>query len=308
MVNGPAAQPAVPIEQLKKQKQKDQAVDNRSDSIQKEKKRKKKRHEDTGVSEAGAAEATQVTGEGESGERPTKKQKKDEDAAGESTTGERPTTGPEGASPKKPKREKRPKKPKDKSKGRKEEAPNPKDKIQIADVPVPYTNPLTDEALSDFAQRGLAYAYQYAQHVSLASESERAAKRPWKFNKARQNWILRNITDPTIVPDSYLPISLTYVVSIQGGARDDLKKTCKTTKKQAKTSKAPPPNDQNDSKPEVEQSPDAKGEPSKKVTFATGTAEPVTTESETSAPSKVKVKRAKTILKVLKGKIQPQDV
>ncbi|KAF8762005.1 hypothetical protein RHS01_00721 [Rhizoctonia solani] len=76
--------------------------------------------------------------------------------------------------------------------GRKEETSNLKDNIRIADVPIPYTSPLTDEYLSDFAQRGLAYAYQYAQHVSLSSESERAAKQPWKFNKARQNWILRN--------------------------------------------------------------------------------------------------------------------
>ncbi|CAE6521297.1 unnamed protein product [Rhizoctonia solani] len=307
MVNAPAVHPSAPIEhdQPKKQKQKSKPTDDRPDSTRKEKKRKKKQHEDTGVPEAGATEATQVTDENV--ERPTKK-KKNGDEEEISATGEQPTTGSEGASPKKPKREKRPKKPKDKSKGRREEAPNPKNTIQIVDVPVPYTNPLTDETLPDFAQRGLAYAYQYAQHVSLTSKSERAAKRPWKFNKARQNWILRNITDPTVIPDPYLTISLIYVTNIQGGARDELKKTCKTTKKQAKASKALPPNEQTESKSEKDQSPEAKDGPAKKVTFAAGAVESVTTESEASAPSKVKAKRAKTILKVLKGKVQLQDI
>ncbi|QRW19268.1 hypothetical protein RhiXN_00674 [Rhizoctonia solani] len=185
--------------------------------------------------------------------------------------------------------------------GRKDETSNLKDNIRIADVPIPYTNPLTDESC-------LAYAYQYAQHVSLSSESERAAKQPWKFNKARQNWILRNVIEPATIPDSYLPISLIYVQNIQGGARNELKKTCKVIKKQAKNSKASPSSDSNGSKPEADQPSEAKSESTKKVTFAAGTTEPKVTESEISAPSKVKVKRAKIILKVLKGEIRPQDV
>ncbi|KAJ1311385.1 hypothetical protein OPQ81_009878 [Rhizoctonia solani] len=284
-------------------KQKGQLTDVRPDSVQKEKKRKNKQYEGPGGSDTGATEGTQVMDENT--ERPTKKQKKEPEMT---TTEDQKTTVPEGVSPKKPKREKRPKKPKDKSKGRKEEVQNPKDKIQIADVPIPYTNPLTDETLSDFAQRGLAYAYQYSQHISLTSESERAAKRAWKFNKARQNWILRNITDPNIIPDSYLTISLIYVSSMQGGARDELKKTCKSIKKQAKASKALLMNEQNKSKSEVDQASEAKDELAKKVTFAAGTAEPAATVLEAPGPRKVKVKRAKTILKVLKGKIQPQDI
>ncbi|CUA76768.1 hypothetical protein RSOLAG22IIIB_02240 [Rhizoctonia solani] len=301
MASAPAVQPLAHIDKKsKKQGQKGDSADTRSDSIQKEKKKRRKRDEDPSTSKVGAAtEATQVT---ESSDRPTKKHKKN---VPETVTPEdQQSPELEGVSLKKPKREKRPKKPKDKSKGRNEEHPNFKDKIHIADVPIPYTNPLTDETLPDFAQRGLAYAYQYSQHISLSSESERAAKHAWKFNKARQNWILRNITDPAVIPDSHLPISLTYVSSIQGGARDELRKTCKITKKQAKASKALSSNDQNQSK----ESSATMGESTKKVTFAAGTAEPATIEPETSAPSKIKVKRAKIILKVLKGKIQPQDI
>ncbi|KDN50122.1 hypothetical protein RSAG8_01458, partial [Rhizoctonia solani AG-8 WAC10335] len=303
MASAPAVEPPTPIEKkLKKQKQKDQSTDIRSDSNQQEKRKRKDRHEDPSVSEVGATEATRVM---ESSDRPTKKPKKDELEA--PAPKDQRIIGLEGEPPKKT-REKRPKKPKDKSKGRKEEIPNPKDKIKIADVQIPHTNPLTDETLPDFAQRGLAYAYQYAQHISLASESEQADKHAWKFNKARQNWILRNITDPMVIPDSHLPISLIYIASIQGGARDELRKTCKTTKKQAKASKALLSNDRNESKSEVNQSLEATGESAKKVTFAAGTAEPATVEPEVPAPSKVKVKRAKIILKVLKGKIQPQDI
>ncbi|KAF8707909.1 hypothetical protein RHS03_03922, partial [Rhizoctonia solani] len=274
-----------------KKKQREQQPDIRPDSTQKEKKRKKKQHEDANTCEAKAAEPVQLTSEHT--ERPTKKQKSDKMVTPE--IGEQQDAESQAALSKKPKREKRPKKPKDKSKA-------------SAHVPIPYTNPLTDESLSDFAQRGLAYAYQYAQHVSLSSESERAAKQPWKFNKARQNWILRNVIEPATIPDSYLPISLIYVQNIQGGARNELKKTCKVIKKQAKNSKASPSSDPNGSKPEADQPSEAKSESTKKVTFAAGSTEPKVTESEISAPSKVKVKRAKIILKVLKGEIRPQDV
>ncbi|CAE6527746.1 unnamed protein product [Rhizoctonia solani] len=270
MASAPAVQPLAPIDKKsKKQGQKGDSADTRSDSIQKEKKKRRKRDEDPSTSKVGAAtEATQVT---ESSDRPTKKHKKN---VPETVTPEdQQSPELEGVSLKKPKREKRPKKPKDKSKT------------------------LPNEAR-------LAYAYQYSQHISLSSESERAAKHAWKFNKARQNWILRNIIDPAVIPDSHLPISLTYVASIQGGARDELRKTCKITKKQAKASKALSSNDQNQSK----ESSATMGESTKKVTFAAGTAEPATIEPETSAPSKIKVKRAKIILKVLKGKIQPQDI
>ncbi|GAB1518974.1 hypothetical protein RhiTH_002039 [Rhizoctonia solani] len=263
--------PPIPTNKTQsKKKQKEQQPEIRPDSTQKEKKRKKKQHEDANTCEAKAAEPVQLTSEHT--ERPTKKQKRDEAVTPE--IGEQQDAESQAALSKKPKREKRPKKPKDKSK----------------------------------ASARLAYAYQYAQHVSLSSESERAAKQPWKFNKARQNWILRNVIEPATIPDSYLPISLIYVQNIQGGARNELKKTCKVIKKQAKNSKASPSSDSNGSKPEADQPSEAKSESTKKVTFAAGTTEPKVTESEISAPSKVKVKRAKIILKVLKGEIRPPDV
>jgi hypothetical protein len=88
----------------------------------------------------------------------------------------------------------------------------------------------------------------------------------------------------------------------------ELKKTCKSIKKQAKASKTPSSEDPSGPKPEVDQSPETPTESVKKVTFAAGATEPTAAESGIPAPSKVKVKRAKTILKVLKGEIRPQDV
>ncbi|KAG9101181.1 hypothetical protein FS749_009643 [Ceratobasidium sp. UAMH 11750] len=209
------------------------------------------------------------------------------------------------SSPSKPEREKRPKKPKDKTpvKASTEEAPvSVLDKIRIADIPIPYTNPLTDASLPELSQRGLAYAYQYAQHISLPSDSARAAQQPWKFNKGRQNWIIRNVTDPAVVPDQYLALAMVYIDSIKGGARDVLKKTCKTTTKETKAAAVSQP--EPDQKPSDEPAEPESEPTSKKVAFATETTEPTTSTPIT----KERRKRAKKILKVLRGKIQPQDI
>ncbi|KAG9105427.1 hypothetical protein FRC07_009292, partial [Ceratobasidium sp. 392] len=150
----------------------------------------------------------------------------------------------------------------------------------------------------------LAYAYQYAQHISLPSDAARAAQQPWKFNKGRQNWILRNVTDPAVIPSSYLALAMIYIDSIKGGARDALKKTCKKTTKDAKAAveDQPEPNQQKSSDETAEAEIDKSA--SKKVAFAAATK-----ATPTSTPvSDEKRRRAKKILKVLRGKIQPQDI
>lgn len=78
-----------------------------------------------------------------------------------------------------------------------------------------------------------------------------------------------------------------------------LRKTCKATKKQAKAAKSKSKEQGKSAQTET------KDEAlSKKVTFA---AETVSLDAP-AAPSKERAKRAKTILKVLKGKIKPRDL
>jgi hypothetical protein len=94
--------------------------------------------------------------------------------------------------------------------------PNSLSVVSITPSPLRHSRPLN----LTLPPLGLAYAYQYAQHISLPSDSARAAQRPWKFNKGRQNWIIRNVTDPLAIPDSYLALAMAYADSIKGGARD----------------------------------------------------------------------------------------
>ncbi|KAG8770105.1 hypothetical protein FRC12_004516 [Ceratobasidium sp. 428] len=269
-------------------------------------KRKKKHH---GVE----ADTQQVTTPIADDERPRKKKQRveqndinsDDEVTADNVDN---TLGIESLPSAKPKREKRPKKPKDKttklSAVSEEASASVIDNIHIADIPVLYTNPLTDGSLPELSQRGLVYAYQYAQHVSLPSDTARAAQQPWKFNKGRQNWIIRNVTEPTVIPDSYLALTMAYVDSIKGGARNTLKKTCKTTIKEAKAAveDQPEPDRQKPSGKAEEAESDKST--AKKVAFAAAT-------NETTASALVneeKRKRAKKILRVLRGKVEPQDI
>ncbi|KAG9097556.1 hypothetical protein FRC06_007436 [Ceratobasidium sp. 370] len=301
-----ATSPSAKQKSSKKDKRKEKTG---SDTVQavsepQDKKRKKHRGEDDDTRHA----ATSNVADHEPSKKKQKVEQKDVDAsdgvAVDSTDNTRIETSPS----KKPKREKRPKKPKGRTtetsvKASTGEVPvSVLDNIRIADIPIPYTNPLTDASLPELSQRGLAYAYQYAQHISLPSDAARAAQQPWKFNKGRQNWIIRNITDPVVVPDPYLALAMVYIDSIKGGARDALKKTCKATTKEAKAIGEP---DQQKSSGETPETAETENEPtSKKLAFTVGT-----TEAAASTPrTKEERKRAKKILKVLRGKIQPQDI
>jgi len=58
------------------------------------------------------------------------------------------------------------------------------------------------------------YAQQYAAHG--------AGSDGWKFNKARQGWLLRNVWSPSEVTDTYLDVVVKYLGTIVGGARTAL--------------------------------------------------------------------------------------
>ncbi|KII95839.1 hypothetical protein PLICRDRAFT_96552 [Plicaturopsis crispa FD-325 SS-3] len=89
--------------------------------------------------------------------------------------------------------------PKKKSKRRKTDLPDPND----------------DESLSDQARKALVYAY--AQFSDPSS---------WKFNKARQNWLIRNIWSEQAIPETHVPLTIRYLTNVQGGVREKLTKAC----------------------------------------------------------------------------------
>ncbi|KAF5331528.1 hypothetical protein D9611_007666 [Ephemerocybe angulata] len=102
---------------------------------------------------------------------------------------------------------------KSKSKSSEKEASSPstprKNKTQ-------FPNPEEDESLNPQALKALEYAF-----TQFNNPSE------WKFNKAKQNWILRNVWSGESIPDTYLALAIKYIAQIQGGSREKLKETCR---------------------------------------------------------------------------------
>lgn len=78
-------------------------------------------------------------------------------------------------------------------------------------------DPREDTALSNQASKGLEYAFL---------QFHRPYK--WKFNKARQNWIIRNVWSAENVPEMYLPLVTKYLTNVQGGSRTKLIETCQS--------------------------------------------------------------------------------
>ncbi|KAI0091860.1 hypothetical protein BDY19DRAFT_990629 [Irpex rosettiformis] len=94
-----------------------------------------------------------------------------------------------------------------------------------------FKDPSTDESLSEQASRALSYAYTQAHNPTN-----------WKFNKARQNWLIRNVLSEETIPDDYVPLANRYMSGVQGGARDALIKSCRDAAlEQSEESKADKP-------------------------------------------------------------------
>ncbi|KIP09172.1 hypothetical protein PHLGIDRAFT_126477, partial [Phlebiopsis gigantea 11061_1 CR5-6] len=77
-------------------------------------------------------------------------------------------------------------------------------------------DPERDGELSDQAKKALSYAYSQAEEPSS-----------WKFNKAKQNWLLRNIWSEESIPDTHVALTNKYLAGVQGGVRETLIKTCR---------------------------------------------------------------------------------
>ncbi|PPQ95481.1 hypothetical protein CVT26_008509 [Gymnopilus dilepis] len=78
-----------------------------------------------------------------------------------------------------------------------------------------FADPRVDEDLPEQARRALEYAFL---------QMNKPEK--WKFNKARQNWLLRNVWNPEMVSDTYFPLVVKYFSLVQGGTRERLTQTC----------------------------------------------------------------------------------
>ncbi|KAJ7937297.1 hypothetical protein B0H13DRAFT_2425143 [Mycena leptocephala] len=79
-----------------------------------------------------------------------------------------------------------------------------------------YPDPEDDPSLSEQARKALAYAF-----LQIRKPTK------WKFSKARQNWLIRNIWSTTI-PEPYLALTIQYLSNVKGGVRETLIKDCQT--------------------------------------------------------------------------------
>ncbi|KAH9947282.1 hypothetical protein B0H21DRAFT_346134 [Amylocystis lapponica] len=90
--------------------------------------------------------------------------------------------------------------------------------------------PGEDESLSEQACKALEYAFSQFQDPAS-----------WKFNKARQNWLIRNIWSEEAIPEAHMPLLTRYLANVQGGAREALVKTCHEIAAEASSGKEAKP-------------------------------------------------------------------
>ncbi|KAG6911730.1 hypothetical protein DXG01_007980 [Tephrocybe rancida] len=118
--------------------------------------------------------------------------------------------------------EKSGKKSKKKSKRAKKTEPEPTTTLDVAPKKkrknkTGFSDPSEDASLSEQSQKCLSYAFL---------QFHRPSK--WKFNKARQNWLIRNIWSKEMVPEDHLPLLFGYLAKVQGGVRENLLQSCRT--------------------------------------------------------------------------------
>jgi len=74
-----------------------------------------------------------------------------------------------------------------------------------------FADPRDDSALNHQSRKALEYAFMQMNKPSK-----------WKFNKAQQNWIIRNLWSPEALPEKYFSLTLKYLYKVQGGSRTKL--------------------------------------------------------------------------------------
>ncbi|KAK0191188.1 hypothetical protein F5146DRAFT_1137978 [Armillaria mellea] len=80
-----------------------------------------------------------------------------------------------------------------------------------------FPDPSEDSSLSEQARRALEYAF-----------TQFHRPKHWKFHKARQNWLIRNMWSTSAVPDAHMPLVSKYLAGVQGGVRENLVKACRS--------------------------------------------------------------------------------
>jgi len=88
-----------------------------------------------------------------------------------------------------------------------------KRKAGCTDLP----DPEDDASLGNQARKALTYAHQQFDDPTN-----------WKFNKARQNWLIRNIWSNQAIPDLHMPLLTRYLANVKGGVRETLLTTCRS--------------------------------------------------------------------------------
>ncbi|KAF9452212.1 hypothetical protein P691DRAFT_661563 [Macrolepiota fuliginosa MF-IS2] len=73
-----------------------------------------------------------------------------------------------------------------------------------------------DTGLSDQARKALGYAFSQFHDPTQ-----------WKFNKARQNWLVRNFWSTNSIPEKYEDLVIQYLSAVQGNTRENLIKACR---------------------------------------------------------------------------------
>jgi len=77
-----------------------------------------------------------------------------------------------------------------------------------------YPDPIDDATLSDQSKKALGYVFSQTTDPA------------WKFNKARQNWIIRNLWTSESIPEKYIPSVAEYLSKVQGRVRETLIESC----------------------------------------------------------------------------------
>ncbi|KAG1753779.1 uncharacterized protein EDB91DRAFT_416687 [Suillus paluster] len=80
---------------------------------------------------------------------------------------------------------------------------------------LPFPDPSADESLSDQSRKALSYAYARFQDPPN-----------WKFNKARQIWLIKKLWSEELIPEKHFALVTNYLADVKGGIRDSLVQMC----------------------------------------------------------------------------------
>ncbi|KAG1780275.1 hypothetical protein EV702DRAFT_964382 [Suillus placidus] len=80
---------------------------------------------------------------------------------------------------------------------------------------MPSTDPSVDESLSGQSRKALSYAYARFEDPPN-----------WKFNKARQIWLIKRLWSEEMIPEKYFALVTKYLADVKGGIRDNIIQMC----------------------------------------------------------------------------------